>query len=320
MGIKIHGMRLGGFPVPLDMLFDAGGVRTTQRLDDGDIVNGLYQCPSLSYIIEHPDAGLIAFETGVSTNWNEEWLSDWTDLVDLSGITPEVCIEAQLRTRGWGPEDFGHVIQGHLHADHAGGLRVFEEAGATIVVHEDEWRYCVSNIADADLFFIRADWNFVSRAPQMLVYGDQEIFQDVWTISLPGHTPGQMGLLVRLDFKRLGLADFRRDVFPRHDRRTERHLGRQHAARGLEQLDRQDCTDRGRSRRLPSSPATTWLVPNTPRASPKPSESTSPQAPSTSNADLSLSPLCGGRCRAATEGVRPPPAAAYTRGHCCHES
>lgn len=199
MGIKIHGMRLGGFPVPLDMLFDAGGVRTTQRLDDGDIVNGLYQCPSLSYIIEHPDAGLIAFETGVSTNWNEEWLSDWTDLVDLSGITPEVCIEAQLRTRGWGPEDFGHVIQGHLHADHAGGLRVFEEAGATIVVHEDEWRYCVSNIADADLFFIRADWNFVSRAPQMLVYGDQEIFQDVWTISLPGHTPGQMGLLVRLD-------------------------------------------------------------------------------------------------------------------------
>ena len=33
----------------------------------------------------------------------------------------------------------------------------------------------------------------------MLVYGDQEIFEDVWTISLPGHTPGQMGLLVRLD-------------------------------------------------------------------------------------------------------------------------
>ena len=44
-----------------------------------------------------------------------------------------------------------------------------------------------------------ADWNFVSRAPQMLMYGDQEIFRDLWAISLPGHTPGTMGLLARLD-------------------------------------------------------------------------------------------------------------------------
>ncbi len=199
MGIKLHGLKLGGFPVPLGMLFETGGVRTSMRLDDGDIVNGLYQCPSLSYIIEHPDAGLIAFETGVSTNWSEEWLSDWTDLVDLSGITPEVCIEAQLQANGWAPEDFSHVIQGHLHADHAGGLRVFEDAGAQIVVHEDEWRFCVGNIETADAFFIRADWNFLSRAPQMLMYGDQEIAKDLWCISLPGHTPGQMGLLIRLD-------------------------------------------------------------------------------------------------------------------------
>ena len=185
MGIKIHGLRLGGFPVPMEMLFETGGARASQRLDDSDMVNGLYQCPSLSYIIEHPDAGLIAFETGVSTNWSEEWLSDWTDLVDLSGITPEVCMEAQLQANGWAPD--------------AGGLRVFEDAGATIVVHEDEWRFCVNNIDSADAFFIRADWNFVSRTPQMLMYGDQEIFKDLWTISLPGHTPGTMGLLVRLD-------------------------------------------------------------------------------------------------------------------------
>ncbi len=199
MGIKIHGLQLGGFPVPLEMLFDTGGERETLRLDDGEIVNGLYQCPSLSYIIEHPDAGLIAFETGVSTNWGEEWLSDWTDLVDLSGITPDVCLDAQLNANGWGVDDFSHVIQGHLHADHAGGLRIFEDAGANVVVHEDEWRYCVSNVAEADAFFVRADWNFVSRTPKMLMYGDQEIFKDLWTISLPGHTPGQMGLLIRLE-------------------------------------------------------------------------------------------------------------------------
>ena len=58
MGIKIHGMRLGGFPVPLDMLFDAGGgahhatASTTATSSTGSI-----SAPSLSYIIEHPDAG-----------------------------------------------------------------------------------------------------------------------------------------------------------------------------------------------------------------------------------------------------------------------
>jgi N-acyl homoserine lactone hydrolase len=198
MGIKIHGLQLGKFPVPMDMLFDPSAGRTPQR-NDGDIIDGVYQCPALSYVIEHPDAGLILFETGISTNHAEEWLSDWTDLVDLSGVTAEDCLEAQLRQHSWAPEDFSHVIQGHLHADHAGGLRLFEDAGATIVVHEDEWRHCVTNVASADAFFVRADWNFVSRAPQMLMYGDQEIFRDLWAISLPGHTPGTMGLLARLD-------------------------------------------------------------------------------------------------------------------------
>ena len=120
-------------------------------------------------------------------------------MLNLDAITPEVCLEAVLQQRNLGPEDFSHVIQGHLPAAHAGGLRLFEDAGATIVVHEDEWRHVVTNVADADEFFIRADWNFVSRAPQMLMYGDQEIARDLWCISLPGHTPGTMGILARLD-------------------------------------------------------------------------------------------------------------------------
>ena len=33
----------------------------------------------------------------------------------------------------------------------------------------------------------------------MLMYGDQEIARDLWCISLPGHTPGTMGILARLN-------------------------------------------------------------------------------------------------------------------------
>lgn len=198
MGIKIYGLQLGSFPLPMAALFDPSGGREPDRLA-GDVVDGLYQCPALSYVIEHPDAGLILFETGIAANWQEEWLDEWLQLVNLDQVTPEVCLEAVLKDRGLGPEDFSHVIQGHLHADHAGGLRLFEDAGSTIVVHEDEWRHVVGNVGEADDFFVRADWNFVTRAPQMLMYGDQEIASDLWCISLPGHTPGTMGVLARLD-------------------------------------------------------------------------------------------------------------------------
>ena len=41
MGIKIHGLQLGKFPVPMDMLFDPSAGRTPQR-NDGDIIDGVY--------------------------------------------------------------------------------------------------------------------------------------------------------------------------------------------------------------------------------------------------------------------------------------
>lgn len=104
----------------------------------------------------------------------------------------------RLKELGYAPEDFDYVIQGHLHADHAGGLRLFENAGAKIVVHEDEYKYA-QTVWTADNFFIREDWGFLSRQPPLLMYGDQELLPDLWTLSLPGHTPGTMGLLLRLD-------------------------------------------------------------------------------------------------------------------------
>ena len=89
------------------------------------------------------------------------------------------------------------MVQGHLHCDHAGGLRLFETTATTVICHEDEWKF-VSQVEQADFYYSRADWNFFARRRPVTVYGDQEILSDVWVISLPGHTPGTMGLLVRL--------------------------------------------------------------------------------------------------------------------------
>ena len=62
-------------------------------------------------------------------------------MVDLTGVTPETCLESTTKAIGLGPEDFRYVIQGHLHCDHAGGMRIFQEGNCEILVHEKEWNF-----------------------------------------------------------------------------------------------------------------------------------------------------------------------------------
>src|SRR3712207_1135285 len=154
MGIKIRGLNLGYMGLDYElMVFPHPNHALTAHRKEG--TKTWYQCPSLAYIIEHPD-GRILWETGLSANFQEEWLDGWKYLVDLSGITPDTLLEARLKSVGLAPEDFKYVIQGHLHCDHAGGLRLFEDAGATIVCHEDELKH-VTQVAEAENFFVRAD-------------------------------------------------------------------------------------------------------------------------------------------------------------------
>lgn len=196
MGITLKGLNLGYMGLDYEiMVFPHPNHALTAQRKEG--AKTWYQCPSLAYIIEHPD-GRILWETGLSTKCQEEWLDGWKYLVDLSGITPDTMLEARLKSVGLAPEDFKYVIQGHLHCDHAGGLRLFEDAGATIVCHEDELKH-VTQVAEADNFFVRADWDFLGYKKPVTTYSDTQILKNVWLLSLPGHTPGQIGLLTKLD-------------------------------------------------------------------------------------------------------------------------
>jgi N-acyl homoserine lactone hydrolase len=196
MGITLKGLNLGYMGMDYElMVFPHPNYSLTAPRQQG--AKTWYQCPSIAYIIEHPD-GRILWETGISTKCQEEWLDGWKYLVDLSGITPDTLLEARLKSVGLAPEDFKYVIQGHLHCDHAGGLRLFEDAGATIVCHEDELKH-VTQVVEADNFFVRADWDFLGYKKPTTTYSDMQILKNVWLLSLPGHTPGQIGLLTKLD-------------------------------------------------------------------------------------------------------------------------
>ena len=121
MGIKLKGLTLGDMGIDRELLvFPHPKYMLSASRREGRKV--WCECPAISYLIEHPD-GLVLWETGIATTFAAEWTAEWQELIDMSAITPAVCLEARLRSLGIGPEDVKYVIQGHLHCDHAGGLR-----------------------------------------------------------------------------------------------------------------------------------------------------------------------------------------------------
>jgi glyoxylase-like metal-dependent hydrolase (beta-lactamase superfamily II) len=188
MAMTLKGVNLGYMRIPQALL--------VEKPDNADRV---YQCPAIAYIIEHPD-GRILWETGISTRAMEEWLPEWLEIVDLSGVTPEVCLEGRLKDLGLGPDDFRYVVMGHLHTDHAGGLRLFQDANVEIVVHEDELRHVQTMPVDAENFFNKKDIAWLDGASPTTISGDTtELTSGVSLVSLPGHTPGQIGMMIELE-------------------------------------------------------------------------------------------------------------------------
>jgi N-acyl homoserine lactone hydrolase len=196
VGITIRGVHLGHIGLDYELLVfpHPNYILHTQRQE---AAHTWYKCPVIAYIIDHPD-GRILWETGISDQWPQEWTPEWQFLIDLNEITPEVCLEGRLKELKLGPDDFRYVMMGHLHLDHAGGLRLFQDAGSEIVVHENEYR-AVENLQGPENFFQPVDYAFLKGKAPTLVSGDQEFMRDVKLVELPGHTPGTMGVLVKLD-------------------------------------------------------------------------------------------------------------------------
>ncbi|ABH00700.1 possible N-acyl homoserine lactonase (plasmid) [Rhodococcus jostii RHA1] len=204
MGNKLSGLNLGYVTVHEQSLLN----------NVPEYVGESYCTPAIAYIIDTPE-GRILWETGFSERALDEWPTEWLDVVDLSKLTPEMCIESSLRARGLGPEDFRYVIQAHLHSDHAGGLRVFEEAGVEILVHEDEYNF-VTSLAGDESFYCRADWEFLDRKKPTLLSGSEiEIAHGVTVMHSPGHTPGQLSM--RLDLPSTGSVLLTSDALYTHE-------------------------------------------------------------------------------------------------------
>ena len=183
------------------------GARLT--LDRADMLDGADPGPVElvvpSFLVEH-DEGLVLLDTGLAPEAADDPVGTYGEIGEKVRMTPAQRLDQQLAAVGVDPGDITHVVLSHVHFDHTGGLRHVPHARFVLGAGDrgavDGSDPDVAALArPEDLDPVRdADWTFVD--------GDLDLFGDgsVVVLAMPGHTPGNTSLLVRLPRGTLFLA------------------------------------------------------------------------------------------------------------------
>jgi len=176
----------------------------TFTLDRGILMvgaSGEVTIPMPAYLIEHP-RGLVLFDTGLAPQAADAPELVYGGLASFLGIrfSPEQRVDRQIESLGYRLSSVTHVVASHTHFDHTGGLHLFPEA--RLYVGQGDLRYAFWPDPAGAAFFRTADleptrsyrWLEVPRGVDHDLFGDGSVV----VLSTPGHTPGELSLLVRL--------------------------------------------------------------------------------------------------------------------------
>jgi N-acyl homoserine lactone hydrolase len=175
----------------------------TITLDAGILLiggQGDVTIPIPVFLIEHP-RGLVLFDTGMVPEAHADPFAVYGNLANDFKMTGgrELRVDSQLAALGFSPEDVTHVILSHSHWDHAGGISMFPHA--TFYVGEGELRYGFWPDVVGRGFFRASDLEPLRSCRVVEIPRcDVDLFGDGSLVILftPGHTPGELSLIVRL--------------------------------------------------------------------------------------------------------------------------
>lgn len=156
--------------------------------------------PVYMVLIDHPE-GRILYDLGCHPDaMNGYWPEGMVDVFPYYH-QPEQTLVEQLKLLHLTPKDIPTVVLSHMHLDHAGNLHLFEHAD--VYVHQKDFSYGqtlvhLSSAKEKHGAYIKADLE-VPVKDFHLVEEDFELVPGVEIITLPGHTPGLLGIIVHLE-------------------------------------------------------------------------------------------------------------------------
>ncbi|KAL2834774.1 beta-lactamase-like protein [Aspergillus pseudoustus] len=151
-------------------------------------------------LIEHPEIGLILFETGSAEDVERQWGPVATDIFPVTRHEEFHHLPVAIKRAGYGIKDVKAVIMGHLHLDHAGGLEHFRNTGVPIYVHEEEFKHaCWAAATGADGAVYLADYLSLDALNwQTFSESQYDLCTGITLYHCPGHTPGLCIMQVNL--------------------------------------------------------------------------------------------------------------------------
>lgn len=164
----------------------------------------LIDAPILAYLIETKN-GRILYDAGCDyAKIHDPVLRERYYNKAVSGYEAPVMTDKQrlphyLSRMGLSPLDLDVIFVGHLHFDHAGGLKELrrEGCGAEIHVHRDEIATARSGV-DTSVFADDLVDDAGSRLKFAIQTGEYQVARGVHAVMTPGHTAGHMSMLIEL--------------------------------------------------------------------------------------------------------------------------
>jgi len=204
--MKIHAIQTG--TVALTTAWREGAGHGRRRLLNAILDREWTEpLPIYAFAIEHPE-GVIVVGTGETARASQPgYLPRWHPAFRFAvreRVEPEEEIGPQLEQLGIRPGDVRWVVMTHLHTDHAGGLHHF--ANAEILVSRAEIKYA-AGLRGRLRGYPNEQWpawfdpTLLELEPEPFASFPQSLrlteAGDVILVPVPGHTPGQIGVLVR---------------------------------------------------------------------------------------------------------------------------
>jgi len=162
--------------------------------------------PIYAYAIEHPE-GVIVIDTGENARASKPgYFPRWHPGTRAfrEQVEPSEEIGPQLERLGIRPADVRWVVMTHLHTDHAGGLPHFPNN--EILVTRTELEFASGRRGRMRGYVANVHWplwfkpTLLDLPPEPFGPFPQSMHLtkagDVTLVPLPGHTPGQIGVLV----------------------------------------------------------------------------------------------------------------------------
>src|SRR5437588_1362240 len=183
----------------MKMHFLSGGrvrMRKATFIPDADRSEKI-ELPVSSALLRHAQ-GNVLFDTGCHPSVVDDPEKRWGGLAKI--MTPIMPADENVLTGlaaiGIEADDIDVVVCSHLHPDHCGCNAFFKRASFIMHAHEIE----AARRPDAQRQgYLTVEWDHPMPIDE--IAGERDLFGDgcIVLIPLPGHTPGTLGALVRLD-------------------------------------------------------------------------------------------------------------------------